>query len=96
MPTTKTFSSIFIKLYQHAKIKLIPLVNSILESRPDWPYQHAKNETVSSICSGEIVHLEILQSDWLRGFWPISQVKDFFPNIGFVQKHQQIKSFNIE
>ena len=26
-------------------------------------YQHAENETVSSICPGEIVDLQILQSD---------------------------------
>ena len=26
-------------------------------------YQHAKNKTVSSICSGEIVNLKILQSN---------------------------------
>ena len=41
-------------------------------------YQHAKNEAVSSICSGEIVDLKILQFDWLRAFWPISQEQDFF------------------
>ena len=29
-------------------------------------HQHAKNETVQSICSREIVNLKILQSDWLR------------------------------
>ena len=40
-------------------------------------YEHAKNEAVSSICSGEIVDLKILQSDWLRAFWPISQEQDF-------------------
>ena len=28
-----------------------------------------KNEAVSSICSGEIVDLKILQSDWLTAFW---------------------------
>ena len=39
-------------------------------------YQHAKNEAVSSICFGEIVDLKILQSDWLREFWPISQEQD--------------------
>ena len=39
-------------------------------------YQHAENEAVSSICSGEIVHLKIMQSDWLRAFWPISQEQD--------------------
>ena len=32
MPTSKTLKLIFKKLYQHAKNKLIPLVNSILES----------------------------------------------------------------
>ena len=36
-------------------------------------YRHAKNEAISSICSAEIVHLKILQSDWLRAFWPIIQ-----------------------
>ena len=35
-------------------------------------YQHAKNEVVSSICTGEIVDLKILPSDCLRTFWPIS------------------------
>ena len=40
-------------------------------------YQHAKNEAASSICSGEIFDLKILQSDWLRAFWPISQEQDF-------------------
>ena len=40
-------------------------------------HQHAKNEAVSSICSGEIVDLKILQSDWLRAFWPISHEQDF-------------------
>ena len=36
-----------------------------------------KNETVSSIYSGELVDLKILQSDCLRAFWPISQKQDF-------------------
>ena len=31
--TPKTFNLVCMKLYQHAKNKLIPLVNSILESR---------------------------------------------------------------
>ena len=61
-------------------------VNSIGKSnfsiqRPNWPYQHTKNETVASICSGEIVNLEILQSDRLRGFWPVSQEQDFSQRI---------------
>ena len=42
--------------------------------------QHAKNEAVSSTCSGEKVDLKILQSNWLRAFGPISQEQDF-PNI---------------
>ena len=40
-------------------------------------HQRDKNEAVSSICSGEILDLKILQSDWLRAFWPISQEQDF-------------------
>ena len=40
-------------------------------------HQHAKNEVVFSICFGEIVHSKIMQSDWLRGFWPISQKQRF-------------------
>ena len=42
---------------------------------------------LSSICSREIVHLDILQSDWLRRFWPLSQKQDF--------SHIKIKIFNI-
>ena len=34
-------------------------------------------EAVSSICSQEKVHLEMLQSGWLRAFWSISQGQDF-------------------
>ena len=40
-------------------------------------YQHTKNEAVSWICSGEIVDLKILQSDWLKAFWPVSHKQDF-------------------
>ena len=40
-------------------------------------HQHAKNEAVSSTCSGEIVDLKILQSEWLRAFRPISHEQDF-------------------
>ena len=39
-------------------------------------YQRTKNEAISSICSSRIVFLKILQSDWLRAFWPISQEQD--------------------
>ena len=41
-------------------------------------YLHAKNRTILSICSGEIVHLKILQSGWLRACWLISQEPIFF------------------
>ena len=41
-------------------------------------YQHAKNEAVSLICSEEKDDLKILQSYWLRVFWPISQ-NNIFP-----------------
>ena len=40
-------------------------------------YQHAKNQAISSICFGDIVDTKILQSDWLRAFWPISPEQDF-------------------
>ena len=40
-------------------------------------YQYANNEAVSSICSGEMIDLEIPQSEWLRAFWPISQEQHF-------------------
>ena len=43
-------------------------------------YQHTKNEAVSSMCSGEMVDLKTLQTEWLRAFcqnvWPISQEQD--------------------
>ena len=40
-------------------------------------HQYAKNQTFLSICSRDIVNLKILQPDWLRAFWPISQELDF-------------------
>ena len=52
-------------------------------------YQHAKNEAVSSICSGEIGHLNILQSDYLGGFWPISQEQGF-SQIQYLRKNTVI------
>ena len=39
-------------------------------------YKHAKNEAVSSFCSGEMVDSKILQSEWLRAFWSLSQKQD--------------------
>ena len=40
-------------------------------------YQNAKNEAASSICSGEMADLKILQSEWLRALWPTSQEQHF-------------------
>ena len=40
-------------------------------------FQYAKNQAFSSLCSGDIVNLKIMQSDWLRPFWLISQEPDF-------------------
>ena len=39
-------------------------------------YQHKKKAT-SLICSGDMVDCKIVQSDWLRTFWPISQEQKF-------------------
>ena len=40
-------------------------------------YQNEKNLAISSTCYGDIGNLKILQSDWLRAFWPISSELDF-------------------
>ena len=40
-------------------------------------YQHAKNQAISLICSRDMVNENILQSDWLRKFCPISQELEF-------------------
>ena len=40
-------------------------------------YQHAKNQVISLICSGDMADLKILQSDWLRTFWLVSQEPEF-------------------
>ena len=39
-------------------------------------YQHAKIEAVLLIYPGEMLDLKILQSEWLRAFWAISQEQD--------------------
>ena len=41
-------------------------------------HQEAKNQAISFICFGDMVDLKILQFDWLRTFWPISQEQKFF------------------
>ena len=48
-------------------------------------YQLIKNKAASSISSGEILDLKVLQSEWLRAFWSIclehfSQIEDLYKN----------------
>ena len=40
-------------------------------------HQYAKDQAFSSLCSRDIISLKILQSDWSRAFWPISQEPEF-------------------
>ena len=40
-------------------------------------YQHAKNQAFSSFFSRDILDLKILQSDFPKAFWSISQEPDF-------------------
>ena len=40
-------------------------------------YQHAQNQAISLICSGDMIDTKILQFDWLRTFRPISQEQNF-------------------
>ena len=40
-------------------------------------YQHAKNQVFPLFSSEDTVDKKILQSDWLRAFWHISQEPDF-------------------
>ena len=53
-------------------------------------YHHAKNDAASSIFSGEMVDLKILELDWLRPFWHLSQLQDF-SKYRICAKTQQIK-----
>ena len=41
-------------------------------------YQYVKNQAISLIHSGDMIDWKILQSDWLRTFWPKSQKSFFF------------------
>ena len=51
-------------------------------------YQHAKNEAISLIYSGEIV--DWLQSDWLGALRPISQEQDLSQYMIFAGTQQMI------
>ena len=46
-------------------------------------YQYSKNQAFLSFFSSDTVDLKILQSDWPRAFWPISEEPDY---MGFVQE----------
>ena len=48
-------------------------------------YQHTKYYAASSICFGDMVHLKILECDWLRPFWSISWEQNFY-HTGFVKE----------
>ena len=54
-------------------------------------HPHAKNQAFSSFCSRDTVNLKIVQSDWPRAFWPISQEPDLSKNtsMGFVQEYRK-------
>ena len=41
-------------------------------------YQHTKNHAILSFCSRDICDLKIIQSDWPKAFWAISQELHFF------------------
>ena len=43
----------------------------------NW-YQQKKNQVISLICSGDLAHLKMQQSDWQREFSPMSQEQDFY------------------
>ena len=69
MPIPKIFNNLLTctNLYQHAKNQLILEIQWILKSR----------DQIGSISYEEIVHLEIMQFDWLRVFWSTPQEQDF-------------------
>ena len=52
-------------------------------------HQNAKNQAFLSFCSKDKVNLKILQSDWPRAFWPISQEPGFSKH-GIIARIQQI------
>ena len=49
-------------------------------------YQYAKNQAISIFCYRNIFNFKILQSDWPRTFWSISQEPDF-PEIWDLHKN---------
>ena len=57
-------------------------------------HQHAENEDVPSTCSGEILDLKILQSDWLaESILAYISGTRFFTNIGLSRNTANNKHF---
>ena len=54
-------------------------------------HPYAKNQAFSSFYSRDTVNSKIVQSDWPRAFWPISQEPDLCKNtsMGFVQEYRK-------
>ena len=77
--------------------------NLTLQEAEDNPHEleilinklkHAKNLTISLICSGDMFDKKILQSDSLRKFWPIS-LEQYFPQIWVCVGTQQMMNIVI-
>ena len=58
--------------------------------------QDVKNQAIPSICFRDIVQLEILQFEWLRGFCSISQDYEFPKNDVCTGTKQTTSIFAIE
>ena len=59
-------------IFDHAHPNVFQSTFNFPESVPT-----CKNEAFSSFYFRDIVDLKILESDWPRAFWPISQKPDF-------------------
>ena len=59
-------------------------------------YQHTKNQAISLICSGNMLDWKILQSDWLKTFWPVSQELKFSQIWDLCRNIANNINFNIE
>ena len=70
---TFSFPELTTPIFGHSHQKIIDQNLIFL----NW-FQHAKNQAISLICSGDFVHLKILQSVCQKAFWPISQEQDFY------------------
>ena len=95
MLTRKIFNHLNLREIVPASKKSVSSIGSFLR----WPtkkefstflifYQHVNNEAVSPLCSGEIVHLKILESDCLRASC-LNQGTRSFPTRGCVHEHSK-------